>query len=145
MTQTITTAVGAFLLIALAAWTIGGLLLRTGGLALTIGGAILLTAGNTAGAIVLAAGAALWLCGQLHYATRHHYHRSSLARRLFTQTPLRRVDPAKGWSVPVSVIPGRSGPASRADARMQRPRPRAASRCRRAPCSPHWGGAQRTR
>lgn len=79
-----------------------GVALRLGGwVAMTSGLIVSVAGGNIArvwtGVAVAATGALLWLAGQAHFAARHRFHASPLARRLFRTRPLRAVEPAVRW------------------------------------------------
>jgi hypothetical protein len=83
-------------------WLFAGVALRLGGwVAMTSGLIVAVAGGETAqawsGVGIAAAGALLWLAGQAHFATRHGFHASPLARRLFRIRPLRFVDPTVRW------------------------------------------------
>jgi hypothetical protein len=69
-------------------WVFAGVALRLGGWVAVTSGLVVALAGGTAarvwtGVAVAAAGALLWLAGQAHFRTRHRFHASPLARRLF--------------------------------------------------------------
>lgn len=49
----------------------------------------------------LLVGLGLWLAGHWMLAYKHHGWFSPIARRLFTQTPLRRINPTRGWGIRV--------------------------------------------
>lgn len=85
-------------LVAMLVWVFGGLALRLGGwIALASGLVTAMTAGGAIraweGVGVAAAGGLVWLAGQAHFATRHQFYASLLARRLFGTRLFRRVDP----------------------------------------------------
>jgi len=86
-------------LIALALWLVGSLALRIAGVILVLAGLVGAATTSAAGLLIAALGALLWLAGHWLYAVRHHELPSPLARRLFTQTPLRRLDPTRGWGI----------------------------------------------
>lgn len=99
---TITTTVALLAITALTIWTIGSVLLRGIG-ALTVAlGLTLAATGTPAGLAISEIGALAWLSGHALYATRHHAYRSPLARRIYTQTPLRRLDVTRGWLIPTT-------------------------------------------
>jgi hypothetical protein len=87
-------------LIALAVWMFGGLVLRTGGAALVVAG-LLFTAwsGSLTMAAVGLAGALMWLGGHWLFALRHHYFGSPLARRIFNAV-LPALNPTRAWGIP---------------------------------------------
>ena len=92
----------AVALVGVLVWVFVGVALRLGGwVALTSGLVVAVAGGGAArvwsGVAVAAAGALLWLAGQAHFAARHRFHASPLARRLFRARPLRAVDPALRW------------------------------------------------
>lgn len=93
-------------LIALVAWFAGSLALRVAGGVLLLVGLIGTATTSPAGLIVAGLGAVLWLAGHWLYGVRHHVLASPLARRLFWQTPLRRIDPTRGYGIP--TVPPRS-------------------------------------
>lgn len=90
------------ILVALAVWLLGGLMLRIAVAMLAIGG-LLRTASTgsptMAGAAILGAAIA-WLAGHWLYALRHHHVRSPLARHIFLQALPSRLDPTRRWGVP---------------------------------------------
>lgn len=93
---------GFAILVFIAGWVFGGILLRAVGLALVVlGVAGLIVTGAGSAALVLAIGAAMWLAGHWHYALRHHEYASPLAQRLFLQVLPERLDPSRGWAQPV--------------------------------------------
>ena len=95
---------GLAVLVFIAGWVFGGVLLRALGLALLVLGAVrLVVTQDTAAALVLAIGAVMWLAGHWHYAMRHHEYASPLAQRLFQQALPTRLDPTQGWSLPTHV------------------------------------------
>jgi hypothetical protein len=91
------------ILAALAAWAIGGWVLRTTGAILAVGG-LLSTAATGAPTMVVATlvGAVAWLAGHWLYAVRHHYFRAPLARRIFLKALPSRLDPTRRWGVPTT-------------------------------------------
>lgn len=106
--------VGVILLVILGLWLLGGVLLRLAGV-LLVGVAVLGLAfpdaagGSSGGQALLAlallpAGLVVWLAGQWHHAWKHHYYRSPLAQRVFQQLLPVRLDPTRGWSVPISLL-----------------------------------------
>lgn len=96
-------AIGAGL--ALAAWAIGGIVLRLGGSAVVIVGLVAAALAHPAGLLLAASGALLWAVGHWHYALRHHAYRSPLARRIFLQLLPSRFDPARRWATPTTTTP----------------------------------------
>ncbi|UTI63339.1 hypothetical protein NBH00_18530 [Paraconexibacter antarcticus] len=98
----ITTAVALLAITALTVWTLGSVLLRSAGALGVTAGLMLGATGTAAGLVIAVAGALAWLGGHTLYATRHHTYRSPLARRLYTQTPMRRLDVTRGWVIPTS-------------------------------------------
>jgi hypothetical protein len=89
-------ALGIFVTSLLAAWVVGGVLLRVGGLVLVLVGLSgLALFGQVGGVLTAALGALLWLAGHWHYALRHQRYRSPLARLLFLslRSRLARSDP----------------------------------------------------
>lgn len=94
---------GLAVLVFIAGWVFGGVLLRAFGLALLVLGAVgLVVTQDAAAALVLAIGVVMWLAGHWHYAMRHHEYASPLAQRLFQQALPTRLDPSRGWSLPVN-------------------------------------------
>ena len=89
------------ILTALAAWVIGGWVLRTAGAILAVGG-LLGTAvtGSLAMAVATLLGTVAWLAGHWLYAVRHHAFRTPLARRIFLNGLPSRLDPTRRWGVP---------------------------------------------
>jgi len=84
-------------------WLLGGLLLRTGGLALAVAGGVGVGLEHNAnGLLVLAIGAMLWLAGHWHYALRHHEYKSPLAGYVFMRWAPAWLDPTRGWAIPVA-------------------------------------------
>jgi hypothetical protein len=57
--------------------------------------------GELGGLLGAVLGLGVWLAGHWLYGVRHHHFASPLARRLFYQTPLRRIDPTDGWGIPL--------------------------------------------
>lgn len=72
---------------------------------LVLAGAIslVITSEPAAALLVLAIGAVMWLAGHWHYAMRHHEYASPLAQRVFQQVLPERLDPTRGWAVPVHI------------------------------------------
>lgn len=94
------------ILVTLAVWLLGGVLLRVGGMLFAVGG-LLFTAMTGAPAMAAASilGGLAWLSGHWLYAVRHHYFRSPLARRIFLDALPAWLDPTKRWGVP-NIPPG---------------------------------------
>jgi hypothetical protein len=99
---TVTTTVALLAITALTVWTLGSVLLRSLGALGVAAGLMLAATGTAAGLAVAVAGALAWLGGHALYATRHHTYRSPLARRIYTQTPMKRLDVTRGWVIPTS-------------------------------------------
>ncbi|MBN9636645.1 MAG: hypothetical protein J0H22_15890 [Actinobacteria bacterium] len=95
--------------IALAAWLFGSIIARAGGVFFVLLGLLGMAVygtRNQAGPaatcfIAFLGGLALWLAGHWIYAYKHHVWSSAIARRLFNKTPLRRIDPTRGWGIRV--------------------------------------------
>ena len=89
------------ILVALALWLLGGVLLRVGGLLFAVGGLLFTaTTGSPAMASASILGGLAWLGGHWLYAVRHHYFRSPLARRVFHEALPRQLDPTREWGIP---------------------------------------------
>jgi hypothetical protein len=99
--------IGIAALIALAGWLVGSLALRIAGVLMVIAGLVGTATGRPEGLLVAAIGLLAWIAGHWLYGARHHYFVSPLARRVFQQTPLRRVDPTRRWGVPTVADEGR--------------------------------------
>lgn len=91
-------------LIALVAWFAGSLALRVAGFVLAVVGLLGTATTSPVGLLVAAIGALLWLAGHWLYGVRHHTLAGPLAERLFWQTPLRRIDPTRGYGVPTAPV-----------------------------------------
>jgi hypothetical protein len=100
--------VGIATLVALGGWLVGSFALRVAGTLLVLSGLLGAARGYWGGLVVAAFGVVIWLAGHWLFAIRHHYIKSPLARRLLLQTPLRRIDPTRGWGWPV-VVENRDG------------------------------------
>jgi hypothetical protein len=88
------------ILVALALWLLGGVLLRVGGMLFAVGGLLITaTTGSHAMAVGSILGGLAWLAGHWLFALRHHYFRSPLARRVFLETLPRQLDPTRGWGI----------------------------------------------
>jgi hypothetical protein len=86
--------------VALGLWLLGGVVLRVGGVPLAVGGLLSTAAtGSLAMAIATVVGAMAWLAGHWLFAVRHHYFRSSLARRIFIDA-LPALNPTRRWGIP---------------------------------------------
>jgi hypothetical protein len=89
-------------LVAIAAWLMGSAVLRAVGLFFAFGGLLTIVVAGRIGLLpVVILGAMLWLAGHWLYAYRHHAFVSPLARRIFLQILPPRLDPTRGWGVPV--------------------------------------------
>lgn len=99
---TVTTTVALLAITALTIWTLGSVLLRSVGTLSVAAGLMLAATGTPAGLAIALAGAVAWLGGHALYAIRHHAYRSPLARRLYTQTPMKRLDVTRGWVIPTT-------------------------------------------
>jgi hypothetical protein len=94
------------LLGAIAAWIFGSFALRAVGLFFFFffffGGLLtILIAGRVALLSMVVIGAILWLSGHWLHAYRHHSFASPLARRIFLQVLPPRLNPTRGWGIPV--------------------------------------------
>jgi len=97
-----TTILVLVLLGAIAAWMFGSFALRAVGLFFFFGGLLtILVAGRAALLPMVVIGAVLWLAGHWLYAYRHHVFASPLARRIFLQFLPPRLNPTRGWGVPI--------------------------------------------
>jgi hypothetical protein len=89
------------ILAALAAWVVGGWVLRSAGAFLALGGLVCTaTTGSPTTALAAVLGTIAWLAGHWLYAARHHCFRTPLARRVFLKALPSRVDPTRGWGRP---------------------------------------------
>jgi hypothetical protein len=79
------------------AWTLGGLLLRLGGLT-----TMLIGLTHPAGLALAAVGSLAWLAGHWLYGLRHHAYKSPLARRIYLQLLPTRLDPTRHWTFPTT-------------------------------------------
>ncbi len=99
---------GVFL-VALAAWLFGSVLARVFGVVFALiglAGTFVYGTHNQLGSAAacfaaFAGGFALWLAGHWMFAYKHHGWSSPIARRVFNQTPLRRIDPTRRWGIRV--------------------------------------------
>lgn len=66
--------------------------------------------GSLSAALLAVIGVLAWLAGQWLFAVRHHYFRSPLARRVFLETLLRRLDPTRRWGIGTVPPAGDSKP-----------------------------------
>jgi hypothetical protein len=85
-------------LIALAAWTLAGLVLRIGGAVLAVGGLLVTALTGSPWALLTATiGSLAWFAGHWLFAVRHHFFASPLAHRIVVQvlpdTPTEREEP----------------------------------------------------
>lgn len=103
MTTILVTA-GACIAVAAGAWLLGDLIARWSGVFCTVVGTGYMIGGRLAGLAMLAVGIVLWVVGHWLYAWKFHVWRSALAQRLFTTTRLARIDPTRGWVLPVAEI-----------------------------------------
>jgi hypothetical protein len=98
-------AIGIAIIACASFWIVGGVLLRAAGLIIAALAALnLAIAGDPAAILLFVVGLALWLGGHWHYALRHHVYKSPLARRIFYQVLPRRLDPTRGWGIPVVPV-----------------------------------------
>ncbi len=97
----------------IAVWLVGSFALRVGGTLLLLAGLLGLATATEPGASVIALvlGALAWLAGHWIYAYRHHAFRGPLARRIFLRLLPHRLDPTRGWGVP--VVSSRPAPPPR--------------------------------
>lgn len=101
MITTIASVIGIAIVAAIGAWVIGDTVARWLGLLLLVAGAGYLIGGLARGAVMVGVGLALWLLGHWLFAFKHHWWRSAAAQRVFASGWLRRLDPTRGWAVPV--------------------------------------------
>ncbi|UTI63920.1 hypothetical protein NBH00_21575 [Paraconexibacter antarcticus] len=94
----LTSAAALAAILALTAWTLGGLLLRTLGSMTVLAGLLITATGHPAGLLLTTAGLATWLAGHYLYAARHHAYKSPLARRICTHPRLTKLDVTRGWT-----------------------------------------------
>ena len=107
-------AIGIAIIACVGFWMVGGVLLRAAGLVVAALAALnLALVGNAAAILLFVVGLALWLVGHWHYALRHHEYKSPLARRIFYQVLPQRLDPTRGWGIP--VVPAESRQESHQD------------------------------
>jgi hypothetical protein len=97
--------VGIAVLIGLGVWLVGSIVLRIAGVLIVLAGLISAVTGSIVGLVAAALGLLVWLAGHWLYGFRHHRFVSPLARRAFKTTPLRRIDPTRGWGVPTAAVP----------------------------------------
>jgi hypothetical protein len=97
--------VATAILATLAAWVIGGWVLRAVGAFLAVGGLLSTAAtGSLMMAVATLLGAVAWLAGHWLYAARHHCFRTPLARRIFLDGLPSRLDPTRRWGVPTAPL-----------------------------------------
>jgi hypothetical protein len=88
-------------LIGVAFWLLGGIVLRVGGLLLFIASLFAVAVGGSPVLLIVGViGGLAWLAGHWLFALRHHDYSSPLARRIFLQVLPRRLDPTRGWGIP---------------------------------------------
>ncbi|WP_331761001.1 hypothetical protein OG225_43080 (plasmid) [Nocardia sp. NBC_01377] len=104
MITTILGVVGVVIVAGIGVWVIGDTVARWLGLLLLVAGAGYLIGGLTRGVAMICAGLVLWLVGHWLFAYKHHGWRSAAAQRVFAVGWLRRVDPTRGWAVPVVEV-----------------------------------------
>ena len=98
-------AIGIAIIASAGFWIAGGVLLRAAGLIVAMLAALnLAIVGDPAAILLFLVGLALWLLGHWHYALRHHTYKSPLARRIFCQVLPPRLDPTRGWGIPVVPV-----------------------------------------
>ncbi|MGY1969007.1 hypothetical protein ACW9HH_32635 [Nocardia gipuzkoensis] len=104
MISSIFGAVGITIVVVVVVWVFGDTVARWTGLLLLVAGAGYMVGGLVRGAMMAAVGLLLWLAGHWVFAYKHHVWKSALAQRMFTSPRLRRLDPTRGWVVPVADI-----------------------------------------
>ncbi|MGW4719913.1 hypothetical protein [Nocardia sp. NPDC004260] len=104
MFSSILGAVGIAIVVVMGIWVFGDTIARWTGLLLVVAGAGYMVGGLARGAAMAAVGLLLWLAGHWLFAYKHHVWRSGLPQRLFVIRRLRRLDPTRGWVVPVADI-----------------------------------------
>lgn len=97
--MSIITVMAAIALAALLVWTIGAPIARLGGALLTIASLLCIVSGDpiVTRAPLLLGGAALWLAGHFLTAYKTRAWSSRLAGNIVTRTPLRYLDPVRGY------------------------------------------------
>ncbi|MCT7293790.1 hypothetical protein NVV99_23060 [Rhodococcus sp. PAE-6] len=97
--MSIITVMAALALAALLVWTIGAPIARLGGALLTIASLLCIVSGDPIAtrAPLLLGGAALWLAGHFLTAYKTRAWSSRLAENIVTRTPLRYLDPVRGY------------------------------------------------
>jgi hypothetical protein len=101
----LTVAIAIAVIVIVGFWVVGGVLLRAGGIIVATFGVLVLAIDHSlAGIILLAVGVLVWLAGHWHYALRHHEYKSPLAQRAFQQFLPHRLDPTRGWGLPVTTM-----------------------------------------
>jgi hypothetical protein len=88
-------------IIGIGLWLAGGPVLRLGGAtSLTVGLLLAADTGSIAAGLIAVLGGLAWLAGHWLFATRNHYYRSPLARRLFLVAMPHCLDPTRDWGLP---------------------------------------------
>ncbi|QXF84377.1 hypothetical protein HBA53_25185 (plasmid) [Rhodococcus pyridinivorans] len=97
--MSIITVTAGLALAALVIWTIGAPIARLGGALLTIASLLCIVSGDPIAtrAPLLLGGAALWLAGHFLTACKTRAWSSRLAENIVTRTPLRYLDPVRGY------------------------------------------------
>ena len=97
--MSIITVTAGLALAALVIWTIGAPIARLGGALLTIASLLCIVSGDPIAtrAPLLLGGAALWLAGHFLTAYKTLAWSSRLAENIVTRTPLRYLDPVRGY------------------------------------------------
>jgi hypothetical protein len=104
LTSSIIGAVGITIVVVMGVWVFGDTIARWTGVLLVVAGAGYMVGGLARGAVMAAVGLLLWLAGHWVFAYKHHVWKSAMAQRMFTSRRLRRLDPTRGWVVPVDDI-----------------------------------------
>lgn len=97
--MSIITVMAAIALAALLVWTIGAPIARLGGALLAISSLLCIVSGDPIAtrAPLLLGGVALWLAGHFLTAYKTRVWSSRLAENIVTRTPLRYLDPVRGY------------------------------------------------
>ncbi|MCD5422774.1 hypothetical protein LRS71_25035 [Rhodococcus pyridinivorans] len=97
--MSIITVTAGLALAALVIWTIGAPIARLGGALLTIASLLCIVSGDPIAtrAPLLLGGAALWLAGHFLTTCKTRAWSSRLAENIVTRTPLRYLDPVRGY------------------------------------------------